>query len=231
MLGYLHENGICVAVQYTKAIQYYERAIDLGHSFSMNNFGVMLEQGRGVTADLNRAAQHYRNAITLYNTSAMINLALIHQCGKGTFPKDIEGAIKLYKTAAECGNKNAIAHLGLIYEMGHGVHRNLTIAVKYYRAASSSNLALNNLGRLHFLGHGVGQNLVLAFTLLKKAADGGSMIAQVNVGMLFESGTGTPKNMSEAARYYKLAHAQGDKMASLQFDKLNQRIFLRRITS
>lgn len=48
-----------------------------------------------------------------------------------------------------------------------------------------------------------------AAKLLLEAANEGDVKAQINLGSLYEEGHGVPKNMGEAAKWYKKASAQG----------------------
>jgi TPR repeat protein len=60
---------------YAKALDLYNRAIDLGHSGAINNLGFMYHRGQGIPRDFDKAIGLYRQAINLNNSTAMHNLA------------------------------------------------------------------------------------------------------------------------------------------------------------
>ena len=63
-------------------------------------------------------------------------------------------------------------NLGLCYKNGDGVEKNLTEAVKWFRAAAlaGESSAMFNLGRLHELGDGVEKDSAQAYAYYKVAA-------------------------------------------------------------
>lgn len=66
-LGYLHEHGKVVALDYSQAEHYYRQGCALNHALACHNLGVIHESGRGVKADL-------KEALNLYDRSCELNL-------------------------------------------------------------------------------------------------------------------------------------------------------------
>ena len=54
------------------------------------------------------------------------------------------------------------------------------------------------------------KNYIEAFRLWKLAAEQGNAEAQLNLGVMFEKGTGVPQDYKEAAKWFRLAAEQGD---------------------
>jgi len=54
-------------------------------------------------------------------------------------------------------------------------------------------------------------------------AEQGLTVAQFNIGLLYQTGSGVPRNLKEAARWYELAGKQGDPRAQTNLGFLYQR--------
>lgn len=64
-MGILYHNGYGVKRDYTKAKEWYEKAIPLGNEYAMYNLGLLYECGNGVKKDISKAEQLYRDAAKL----------------------------------------------------------------------------------------------------------------------------------------------------------------------
>ncbi len=74
LLGFLYAQGSGGVVQnHDRALQWFSKAVDKGHSMAMNNLGVMYEQGLGVKKDLRLALKYYQQAATQNNALAQKN--------------------------------------------------------------------------------------------------------------------------------------------------------------
>jgi TPR repeat protein len=82
-LAVCYENGMGVTKSAEKAVELYERAIELGDASAMFNLAVCYENGEGVTKSAEKAVELYERAIELGNASAMFNLALCYENGDG----------------------------------------------------------------------------------------------------------------------------------------------------
>lgn len=88
---YFYGNG--VAVNYKKAVHYYQKAAAVGHPVGMYNFAVALEQGKGVEADLNKAIKFYEKAAKSgvnQAIDALIRLGKYNEQYLAFFPRDFE---------------------------------------------------------------------------------------------------------------------------------------------
>jgi len=85
----------------------------------------------------------------------------------------------------------------------------ITEAGDYINDSDRFHAAINSLGKKEF---------ALARQLFLNLADKGMAEAQINLGMMFESGQGVPQDFKEALRWYRLAADQGLIKAQ---DKLN----------
>jgi TPR repeat protein len=107
--------------------------------------------------------------------------------------------------------------LGEDYHLGrNGVENDLVEAVSLFQlsAAHGHAGAQNKLGVFYSKGDGLPRDEQAAVKFTALAADQGHAEAQFNLGYFHEAGRGTlPKNLPEALRLYRLAAAQGHKLA------------------
>jgi len=83
------------------------------------------------------------------------------------------------------------------------------------RAARNGNrIAMHDLALYFAEGRGgVQADLETAAKWFEKAAERGVVDSQFNLGVLFESGQGLPKNLTDAFVWYSIAATQGDQFA------------------
>ena len=125
----MHRHGQGGSKDDAKAIELYEKAIQLGNAAAMTNRAFMHHQGEGDSPDYAKAIELYEKAIKLGNAVAMTNRASMHRHGQGG-SKDYAKAIELYEKAIKAGNTEAIdllAHLReqLKKDVSEQIKRNL----------------------------------------------------------------------------------------------------------
>ena len=87
-----------------------------------------------------------------------------------------------------------------------------TMALEAYRtlAEQGNSSAEYYLGVMSEFGHGVERDTADAVTWYRKAAEGGSVLAQLKLGLIHDEGLGgVPKDRIEAIRWYRMAAEQG----------------------
>ena len=103
----------------TKAIQYYQEAVDKGHYGAMNNLGVCYKEEDGVPLDFEKAFQLFKKAADGGDYHAFMNLARAYTYGQGTkidleqaqvwcqkaVEKEIDGASELLLEISEKAKK------------------------------------------------------------------------------------------------------------------------------
>ncbi len=182
-LGFIYEHGVGVALDYSKAFDYYSRvtrseSMALQDQDSINHsniaLGLMYIKGHGVEVDEDTALEHF-------------------------------------ETASENGSAKASYYIGQMYESGVGVDRDYEKAMEYYLLAADKDYApaLNQIGYLYYNGYGVDVDFASAVYYQKLAALQGYAIAQVNLGFLYENGYGVERNLETALSYYEMAADSG----------------------
>ena len=131
--------------------------------------------------------------------------------------------VSLIRKSANQNQPAAQYRLAKLYEIGEGVGQDSEMARQLTeRAATNGNrIAMHDLALYYAEGRGgVEANLPTAANWFEKAAERGVVDSQFNLGVLFESGQGLPKNVNDAFVWYSIAAAQGDQFAKTRIDVL-----------
>lgn len=126
---------------YTKAVQLFRKAWDLGDRNAAHNLGVCYEYGQGVTQDKSFALLCYEKAAQLGHEDAGKKAArlrgeILNSNGVQRYnEKNFSKATELFQKACELGNKDATRNLGVCFEYGNGVDQDKNVALKYYEKA------------------------------------------------------------------------------------------------
>jgi TPR repeat protein len=99
--------GIGVAPDANKAIDWYRKAAASGDAVAMTQIGVMYDKGRGVAVDYAEAVRWYKLAAEKGNSQAQYNLGIFTYYGVGTEQNREQGKEWVHR-AAEQGNRLAI---------------------------------------------------------------------------------------------------------------------------
>ena len=131
--------------------------------------------------------------------------------------------VDLIRKAANQNQPAAQYRLAKLYEVGEGVSQDSNMARQLTeRAARNGNrIAMHDLALYYAEGRGgVSAELPTAAKWFEKAAERGVVDSQFNLGVLFESGQGLPKSMTDAFVWYSIAATQGDQFAKKRIEVL-----------
>ena len=222
-VGNAYEKGFDGVVEpdYKKAIEYYEKGIELGNADCMNNLAMMYMVGKGVRKNRKKAYKLFLEAADL-SEDAKCNLAMCYEKGCGT-EEDFEQAIITYRELADKENRFAIESLerlsekiddswiffdlALCYDFGKGVECDIKKAVEYYtRAAEMGNdKARHNLAHLYRYGApGLEIDYEKAIKYYSEAADKGAERSRNALAELYDELGEFEKAFEQ---YEKSAHA------------------------
>jgi uncharacterized protein len=107
--------------------------------------------------------------------------------------------------------------MGVFFQHGKNGELDLDEAVRLFQLSASRGHAgsQNKLGFMYIEGIGLPRDEHAAVKFISLAADQGHSEAQYNLAHFHEAGIGgLPKNLPEAFRLYRLAAAQGHKLAA-----------------
>jgi TPR repeat protein/DNA-binding transcriptional ArsR family regulator len=126
---------------YQKAEEYYQMAVEKGHTDAMNNLALLYHSEY---KDYQNAEKYYRMAVAKGDTKAMYNLALLY----ADEYKNYQKAEKYYRMAVEKGDRKTMYNLAPLY---HIKYKDYQKAELYYRMAVEKGLkeAMYNLALLY----------------------------------------------------------------------------------
>jgi TPR repeat protein len=116
-LGRLYEEGIGVPRNFTKALEWYQKAADAGEKEAYMRLGLCYEIGMGAAADMGRAIKNFEKAAELGFAPAWRTLAGLYLQGRG-LPKEESKGFALLTQAADAGEAAALFDMGVILRDG-----------------------------------------------------------------------------------------------------------------
>ncbi len=143
---------------YSKALQLYLQAAQLGDAEAQYISGGMYLKGLGCTTDFAKAFKLLLEAAQNGKSSAeseqIIGQAFL--LGSGV-PKNYSKALHFYTLAAENGNRDAQNELAFMYFVGNGVEQNTEKGAALFLKAAYNGLvvAQYNVGIMYYTGKGV----------------------------------------------------------------------------
>ena len=229
-LALMYFKGIGVVKDFNKAIEWWNLAAAQGNGKAQTNLGWMYEMGKGVPKDSQKAVNWYQLASNQGIAIAQKKLNLLLDQTKKPLQENNTNS-KDFKSFEEIKNLHSItASLRSELEKIKSEQANAIEATNQGKAKgkqeqltsiidNSSKLkagrdsfrenkldvdlfdtAINSLGRKEF---------TTALQLFTDLANRGMAEAQINLGMMFESGQGVLQNFDEAIKWYRLAASQG----------------------
>jgi len=181
--------------KYTEAMDWYERASELGNLDAKKSLALMYATGRGVEKNRAKAIVLYRKmliplriAAGKNDVEALRTLAYMYRNGLGV-PLSGSAALQQYKKAAELGDLASMRDISNMYDAGVHVTQSHEEAVEWLRRAAELGDArsMQKLGNRYLVG-----------------------------------GTGVPKDRDQAIRWYQTAADFGDKTARRQLRLLGK---------
>ena len=229
-LALMHVKGIGVVKDFNKAIEWWNLAAAQGNGKAQTNLGWMYEMGKGVPKDSQKAVNWYQLASNQGIAIAQKKLNLLLDQTKKPLQENNTNS-KDFKSFEEIKNLHSItASLRSELEQIKSEQANAIEATNQGKAKGKQeqltsiinnpsklkagrdsfrenkldvdlfDTAINSLGRKEF---------TTALQLFTDLANRGMAEAQINLGMMFESGQGVLQNFDEAIKWYQLAASQG----------------------
>ena len=137
-LGRKYYFGNGVLQNYSKAAEYFQKAVLQGSVKAQNDLGVMYEEGKGVKQDYSKAVELYLKAAQQDYAYAQNNLGALFEKGKGV-KQDYGKAFEWYRKAALQKHADAQYNLGMMYKNGKGVTKDSDEAIKWLRKAAAKD--------------------------------------------------------------------------------------------
>jgi TPR repeat protein len=152
-VGDLHEKGVGVAKNFTKALTWYEKAMDAGNGEAAFRAGLCYEIGMGATADMGKGIAAYNKAMELESPRATHKMAMLYLSGYAQphgLARDVVKGLKLLRQAAKAGEGAAYNSIALIFLHGQfgqqpdrdKALKSFTLSAKTGNLEGMKNLAL-----------------------------------------------------------------------------------------
>lgn len=198
----MYENGLGVGRSYDKALEYYNILASENNAQAINALGRMYYYGLGVSVDYGRAIDLFRRAKAQNNSAAIVNLAIAYEQGKGVNQSEFE-AIDLYLEALDLGNIQAAQNVSKYVETnmkGGYIAYNLG---KYYESVGNLTYALESFSASTIRGYNDSKTVLEQYAYIEN-----NDIAQMYLGLLYQSGFGFDKDYTKAKELYLMAIEQ-----------------------
>ncbi len=123
-----------------KAVQYYEKAANLGSAVAQATLGTIFTRGLSGKVDYEQAVKWYRKAADQGEPDGELGLGVMYALGHGV-PVDFEEARRLLTAAADRGQIEAQYDLAIMCEEGKGAPADRDLAAHYYQMAAERGMA------------------------------------------------------------------------------------------
>jgi len=216
-LGHLYEHGLGVEQDERQAARWYSKASAQGNPKALNNMGLVHYRRGGY----DKAVACFAASAQRGYSTAMNNLGICYEEGQGV-PRDLHKAKMMYKEAADRGNSSAKNNLGFLL-LSSDKEEDFVAARQLCHEAAREGVADGwlNLGALFEQGLGVAVDLDKAISYYIRAADRGSVKAQLRVGkLLLEGAGGREPDPTAAAYYFHMGASTEEPECTLELAKL-----------
>jgi len=211
-LGLDYERGLCVQNDYSRAFHIYSRVVKVNSSFVGVRLGYMYLNGLGVAPDLGRARYWFRSGAIAYFyrqdeiSKFLLAVAFLGEPIPEIMREEIDRAAIESKGTPEVMMQNYRALLS-----GDGIHPVPERALAWLRLAMEKDHpgALYEFALQHRDEKGEDDNAPTYVLFLKRAAEYGHPLAQLELGKLYLAGKGVTLWPHKALVWFLRAKAEG----------------------
>ncbi len=206
--------GRGVAQDYSRAVQCFREAADMGNAEAQHMMGECCYLGQGVDQDYTEAVEWYRKSAEQGCAKGQNALGYCYNNGRGV-EENKALALEWYRKAAAQGLAKAQNNVGNFYYYGEVVEEDEHCAFEWYTKSARQGYsnAQNKLGECYYYGRGVAQDHKKAVEWYRKAAEQDHASAQYMLGYCYWVGQGVAQNLKQAAMWYAKAADLGNARA------------------
>ena len=191
------------------AVKWYTAAAERGRTNCFIKLGKLFMEGEHVESDVNEGILWFEKAMNEGQTEAYSALGDIYFEGSG-IPQDFAQAARYYQLGSDKGDRKSRMMLSKMY--GEGIYFSKDEAKA---AELSGSLVLSDPETIYQsairyrIGDGVDMDRDKEIELLTEAAHKGHMLAQYEIGQLFQAGDLLPNDTELAEKYILMSANQG----------------------
>ena len=165
-------------------------------------YGRILSEGKITRRDAEKSIECYRKAVSLgYNTARNELFEMLWSLKNPEFDKELKDIIE---PLVKKNNPNALCNYGRMYRAGRGTDKNPEKAAEYFRKSAERGYEWANIPLIDTLWEiGDDSSNKKAFDVSSALASKGNMNAKYRLGLAYEKGLGTTKDLEKAAAQYK----------------------------
>ena len=211
LIAEIYWNGLGVARDRKKAVEWYEFAAKAGSREAQFTLANLLLRGEIVKQDKVAGEDYMRKAAKAGHGRAQFNVAQIITARRPTWAS-FKKALPFYQAAADAGVPDAQYALANIYAEAQGVQFNDDIKARgWLEKAAKGGLDSAQIEYGIWLANGRGgkKDLIAARFWLTKAAAQGNVIAQNRLARIYAFGVGVEKDPIRAGGWHVLARRAG----------------------
>ncbi|MFD1328173.1 tetratricopeptide repeat protein [Mycoplana ramosa] len=218
LVAELFDQGLGVKRDRKEAAFWYKQAAEGGDPAGMFKYALLLIEGRIVPRDRKKADELMKKSAEAGNPSAQFNYAQM-LVADSPGEKGLRAAMPYYEKSAEQGIADAQYALAQIYTNLANLPAEKTRRAREWllRAARAGyDTAQLDLGIWLVNGVAGEKDYQAGFNWLKRAADGGNVVAQNRLAYLYINALGTPPDPIEAGKWFVLSRRAGLKDDGLE---------------
>ncbi len=211
LIAELYWNGLGVARDRKKAVDWYKFAADAGNRESQFAYANILLRGKLVEADKIAGENFMRKAAQAGHAKAQFNLAQIITAKRPTWA-GFKNAFPWYEAAAKAGLPDAQYALANIYSEAKGINFNDDKKARVWMARAAENgfdTAQVEYAIWLINGRGGPVDKTRALYWFQRAAAQGNTIAQNRLSRMYAFGIGTKVDLVRAAAWHVVTRRAG----------------------
>ncbi|KRD51346.1 sel1 repeat family protein [Ensifer sp. ENS10] len=218
LIAEILQQGLGVVRNPQQAAFWYGQAAEKGDPAAMFKYALILMEGRYVKRDRKKSEELMKKAADLGNGSAQFNYGQT-LVADNPGPKGLKLAMPYYEKSAEQGIADAQYALSQILVNVDGIEESKrTRAREWLIRAARAGYDTAQLDIAIWMIEGIAgeRNLEVGFGWMRRAAEGGNVVAQNRLSHLYVNAIGTRPNPVEAAKWYVLSRRAGLKDDALE---------------
>jgi hypothetical protein len=218
LIAEILQQGLGVVRNPQQAAFWYGQAAEKGDPAAMFKYALILMEGRYAKRDRKKSEELMKRAADLGNGSAQFNYGQT-LVADNPGPKGLKLAMPYYEKSAEQGIADAQYALSQILVNVDGIEESKrTRAREWLIRAARAGFDTAQLDIAIWMIEGIAgeRNLEDGFGWMRRAAEGGNVVAQNRLSHLYVNAIGTRPNPVEAAKWYVLSRRAGLKDDTLE---------------